>query len=255
MFETLGDPSKPAVLFFHAMGVVGGSSAPVASFLCDRYYCIMPTATAYCKGQRYVSKADEMRQVEEFLHSHGIERLELVVASSLGADLAMAFLAGSKIPVKYVFFDGGQFAQIGKGTRRIMVPFLYFAIKSLYWSKGKTLGKVMWCSDDSIKPYFIEAGCNLRYGNLHRMMMDSLEDVPFPQLPVELQKRMFFEFGSIEEHFKYRDAVMKAYPSANFPVFEGCNHMQYQIRDPKGFASMLTSIIERGAMPKSKSQT
>ena len=250
LFETLGDPSKPAVLFFHAMGVVGRSSVPVASFLCDRYYCIMPTATAYCKGQRYVGKADEIRQVEDFLRSQGVERLELVVASSLGADLSMTFLAGSKISVKYVFFDGGQFAQIGKGTRRIMVPFLYLAIKSLYWSKGRTLGKVMWCSDDSIKPYFIEAGRNLRYANLHRMMMDSLEDAPFPSLPVELQKRTFFEFGSIEEHFKYRDAVMKAYPNANFPVFDGFNHMQYQIRDPKGFASMLASIMECGAMPK-----
>lgn len=80
-------------------------------------------------------------------------------------------------------------------------------------------------------------------------MMDSLEDVAFPSLPDGLQKRMFFEFGSIEEHFKYRNAVMKAYPSANFPVFEGFNHMQYQIRDPKGFASMLTSIMECGNMP------
>ena len=83
LFETLGDSSKPAVLFFHAMGVVGRSSEPVASFLCDRYYCIMPTATVYCKGQRYVGKADEVRQVEDFLRSHGVNRLELVVASSL----------------------------------------------------------------------------------------------------------------------------------------------------------------------------
>lgn len=44
-----------------------------------------------------------------------------------------------------------------------MVPFLYLAIKSLYWSKGATLSKFMWCSEESIKPYFIKAGKNLRY--------------------------------------------------------------------------------------------
>ena len=38
-----------------------------------------------------------------------------------------------------------------------MVPFLYLAIKSLYWSKGATLSKFMWCSEESIKPYFIKA--------------------------------------------------------------------------------------------------
>ena len=46
------------------------------------------------------------------------------MASSIGADLAMAFVTNAKIPVKHIFFDGGQFAQIGKVTHRIMVPFL-----------------------------------------------------------------------------------------------------------------------------------
>ena len=54
----------------------------------------------------------------------------------------------------------------------------------------------------------------------------------------------------IEDHFKYRQAVMEAYPCGHYPVFEGYNHMQYQIRDPRGFAEMLTSIAEHDGMPK-----
>ena len=247
-FETLGDRTKPAVLFFHAMGVTGASSEPVAKQLQKDYFCILPTSTVYCAGQTYRSKADEVRQVEEFLHQQGVERLALVVASSIGADLGMAFLPRSSIPVEHVFFDGGQFAQISKGLRRVMVPFLYLAIKSLYWSKGGTLKKIMWCDDEAIKPYFIAAGKALTYGNLRRQLADSLEDVPFPPLPKEVQQHCFFEFGSIEDHFKYRDAVMQAYPKGNFPVFENCNHMQYQIRDPKGFAAMLVSIMEHNQL-------
>lgn len=45
LFTTMGDKSKPAVLFFHAMGVTGVSSEPVAKCLQDRYFCILPTAT------------------------------------------------------------------------------------------------------------------------------------------------------------------------------------------------------------------
>ena len=130
-FKTLGNRNAPAVLFFHAMGVTGESSEPVAKYLQDRYFCILPTSTMYCKGQKYVSKADEVRQVEAYLKSQGVEHLELVVASSIGADLAMAFLTSTKLPIGHVFFDGGQFAQIAKGTRRMMAPFLYLAIKSL----------------------------------------------------------------------------------------------------------------------------
>lgn len=223
---------------------------PVAENLAENFYCIMPTSTVYCAGQTYRSKLDEVQQITTFLKEQDIREIELVVASSIGADLAMAFLTNSKIPVKHVFFDGGQFARIGKTTRRIMVPFLYLAIKSLYWSKGKTLKKIMWCDDEQIKPYFIEAGRNLTYKNLKRQLMDSLEDKPFPELPEELQQNTFWEFGSKEEHFKYRGAVMETYKSGNFPVFKDFNHMQYQIRNPKGFARMLTTIIETDKMPE-----
>ena len=184
LFQTYGDRRNPAVLFFHAMGVTGASSEPIARYLQDRYFCILPTSTVYCEGQKYVSKLDEIRQVEDFLHRQGVERLAMVVASSIGADLAMAFLTSTKLPIGHVFFDGGQFAQISSVTRHIMTPLLFLAIKSLYWSKGGTLKKILWCDDDSIKPYFIAA--NLTYTNLRRQISDSLEDKPFPPLSKEL---------------------------------------------------------------------
>ena len=83
-----------------------------------------------------------------------------------------------------------------------MVPFIYLAIKSIYRSKGKTLKKIMWCDDDNIKPYFIEAGRTITYGNLKRQLMDSLEDKAFSDLPEELQKSTYWEFGSVEDHLK-----------------------------------------------------
>lgn len=249
LFETRGDKENEAVLFFHAMGVTGASSEPVARYLQDGYFCILPTSTVYCAGQTYRGKADEVRQVEDFLRGQGVKRLSLVVASSIGADLAMAFLTQTELPVGYVFFDGGQFAQIKKATRRLMTPFLYLAIKSLYWSKGRTLKKIMWCDDDAIKPYFIAAGKALRYGNLRRQLADSLEDKPFPPLPDALEGHTYFSFGSSEEHYRYRDAVRAAYPAGHYPVFAGYDHMQYQIRDPHGFADMLRSLMKTGALP------
>lgn len=250
LFETKGKKENPAILFFHAMGVTGSSSERVAEHLKNDYFCIMPTSTVYCVNQRYVSKSDEIRQIEDFLAKNGVKELALVVASSIGADLAVAFLSQTKLPVKHAFFDGGQFAKIGKFTRRIMTPFLYFVIKSVYKKNGKNLGKIMWCDDDAIKPYFIAAGKALKYGNIRRQMSDSLENKPFPSLSEDMQKHTFFEFGSIEEHYKYRSDVMNSYPYAHYPVFEGHNHMQYQIKDPKGFAETLVSVIENNKIPQ-----
>ena len=249
IIHTVGNPHNPAILFFHAMGVTGDSSRPVAEALQEDYYCILPTSSVYCPGQTYVSKDDELRQIREFLEGQGISSLALVTASSLGADLAMAFLTRSGIPVEHVFFDGGQFARISGTVRSIMVPFLYLAIRSLYWSGGKTLKHILWCDDEAIRPYFIEAGRNLTWGNLRRQLADSLEDKPFPALSPRMQQRTFWEFGSLEDHFKYRAAVMEAYPQGRFPVFEGYNHMQYQIRDPRGFAQMLKAVIAEDRLP------
>ena len=105
-FETLGRREAPAILFFHAMGVTGASSEPVAKHLQDRYFCILPTSTVYCAGQKYISKADEVRQVEEFLRKQNVKQIAMVVASSIGADLAMEFLTTTQYPVEHIFFDG-----------------------------------------------------------------------------------------------------------------------------------------------------
>ena len=45
LFETFGDKKDPAVLFFHAMGVTGKSSEPVAKYLQDTNFCILPSMT------------------------------------------------------------------------------------------------------------------------------------------------------------------------------------------------------------------
>lgn len=71
--------------------------------------CPPPPFTA--RGQKYVSKLDEIRQVEDFLHRQGVERLAMMVVSSIGTDLALAFLTQTKLPVEHAFFDGGQFAK------------------------------------------------------------------------------------------------------------------------------------------------
>ena len=84
---------------------------------------------------------------------------------------------------------------------------------------------------------------------MRRQMADSLEDRPFPPLTRKMQEHCFFEFGSTEDHFKYRDTVRKVYPDGHFPVFEDHNHMQYQIRGPQGFAAMLEHIIEQNELP------
>ena len=114
VFKTTGNKSNSVILFFHAMGVTGESSMPVAEKMAEKYYCIMPTSTVYCSGQRYQSKRDEIQQIVRFLGNHGIKEIELIVASSIGADLAMAFLTEIKIPVSMFFLMADSLPRLEK---------------------------------------------------------------------------------------------------------------------------------------------
>ena len=107
-----------------------------------------------------------------------------------------------------------RFAKINEFTRMIMTPFLYFAIKSLYKKNGENLGKIMWCDDEEIKPYFIAAGKSLTYGNMRRQLADSLVNKPLPPLDENLQRHTFFEFGSMPD--KNKTNLAKTPPFSRF---------------------------------------
>ena len=51
VFKTIGNKSNPVILFFHAMGVTGESSMPVAKKLADKYYCVL--SIHYFVQQKY----------------------------------------------------------------------------------------------------------------------------------------------------------------------------------------------------------
>ena len=89
--------ARGEILFFHAMGVTGESSMPIAEKMADKFYCVMPTSTVYCSGQKYRSKKDEVQQIIRFLRKQGIKEIELVVASSIGADLELKSSGASKL--------------------------------------------------------------------------------------------------------------------------------------------------------------
>lgn len=249
IFKTLGRKENPAVLFFHGMGVTGDSSLPVAQFLQERYFCILPTSTVFCPGQRYMGKAEEIRQIEKFICGQKIESLEWIVASAQGANLAMEFLSRSPISVRHIFFDGGAFAQTGKTARAVGMPLHYLGMKSLYWFRGKTQKQVLRCREKSIRPCAIEAGKNLTYRNFRFLMADSRNDELFPFLPEEVQEHTFWGFGTEEAYQKCVPDLMNHYPSGNFPLFEGFGHLQYQLEDPEGFADMLVAAAEQNELP------
>ncbi len=135
IFQTIGERTNPAILFFHAMGINKEDGKPVYEYLKDKYYFILPTSTVYCEKKKYRSKEDEIRQVEEFLEKEGIKTLSMVLASSIGANLAIVYLSRIERKVEHVFSMADNLPR-SIDSKNHPDPHLYFAIKSLHWTKG-----------------------------------------------------------------------------------------------------------------------
>lgn len=136
-FQSLGDKKNPAIVFFHAMGVTGESSSRVAECLKEKYFCVMPTSTVYCAGQTYVSKQDEIRQVEGYLQEQGVKKIALVVASSIGADLGLTFLTQTKIPVDRVFLMAVSLRGFQNGRESLWCLFCIWQLRVCIGQKGQ----------------------------------------------------------------------------------------------------------------------
>lgn len=248
-FLTLGEPGNPTIVCFHALGVTGRSNERFAKYLENDYFFVLPTLSAFCEGETYVSKKDELAQLESFLEENNINELEMVLGSSIGADIAMEFISSGTHDFNHGFIDGGMFAKIGGLARKMLTPVLFKTIEKINKTNGDSLKEIFWTDEDEIKPYFVEAARNLDKESMSNMMKDMLTKDAYPKLSPATQQIMIFEFGCAEDHFKYRKDVMRSYPKAAFPVFDKYDHMQYQIENPEGFADMLRTIITTGEMP------
>ena len=85
-------------------------SGQIARYLQARSLGILPSQNVYREGA-IISMPLRAGGGD----AQGVERFSAVVASSGGVRaLSCAFLTQTKLPVEHAFFDGGQFAQIGK---------------------------------------------------------------------------------------------------------------------------------------------
>lgn len=247
--STMGAPGNPAILAFHALGVDGSSNERFAQYLQDEYFIIMPTLSMFCAGEVYKSKQDEIAQLNTALDELGVGDIELLASFSIGADFAMEFLRSTKRNVARAFFDGPQLTKVPALVRRAMAPLLFKELDNIAKTNGASITKIFWCDDPAIQPYFVRACANVDRKSIDNAMKDLLTQ-GLPKFTPQQQVRMVFEFGELEEHMKCRPQLMKRYPSAQFPVFKGMNHMELTIRDPELLASTLREFMQTGVFPQ-----
>ncbi|MDE5547258.1 MAG: alpha/beta hydrolase, partial [Anaeroplasmataceae bacterium] len=105
IFQTYGDKNNKAVLLIHTLFTSVDFFAPIIEFLKKEYYVILPTLSGHHKNSLFISTADEIQQIEEFLKDNKIASLYAVAGFSLGGNIAYEFFCNHFEMVEKAIID------------------------------------------------------------------------------------------------------------------------------------------------------
>ncbi|MBQ1555091.1 MAG: hypothetical protein IIZ68_06480, partial [Clostridia bacterium] len=236
-FETLGNPSNPAVLLIHGMLSSGHDCEPFGKYLADEYYVIMPTLDGHGHdGTDLLTVEEEARKLTAYLKENGIQSLALVQGSSMGAEVALAVTKQCEtdgIPVTCSFFDGGPFFHFNPFFRHIMYKKFSSLVKVFDTDDPDEAYRnimnnpfVKFVAKDKISQYegIIKSIARERRTfskKTVRNMVTICYKCDPPSFPVEAQKRFVFFFSDEEPARDSRSRLIKLYPHAAFEDIHG----------------------------------
>ena len=191
-----------------------------------RVLCVSYDGFDETEQTEFPTMLEETEKIEAYLKTHCGGHIRAAYGCSLGGSFVGLLAARQNIHMDYGILGSSDLDQASPLAASLQTDFLLPLIYPVV-------------RDGKIKAKFLQKRldkCAKESGDYVKAFLKMFGDAR--------------PYVTIEDHFKYRQAVIEAYPCGNYPVFEGYDHMQYQIRDPKGFAEMLAFIAEQDGMPK-----
>ena len=242
IIHTHGNPKSPAILLIHPMLLSGrimyemlGQKIP------GSYFIISPDQAGHGEDRdEAFSPRQDAAELQQYLLSKGITRVELLYAASMGGLTAMELLKLGGIHFRAVHLDGIPLADPGP-VKRITASLRML----VFWKKARKDPD----ASARLVPYkigkdMVEQLASLRRGNVWRIETICASGCAVP-LEEKTCGRMTFEWGEKEISLaQSRPLVEKLYPWARIIVREGLGHCAYMARDPEAFAQELAMEIE-----------
>ena len=105
IFQTFGNKNNKAVLLIHTLFTSADFFAPITQFLANDYFVIAPTLSGHYENSTFVSTADEIRQIKEFLSENNITSIYAVAGFSLGGNIAYEFFCNHAEMIEKAVID------------------------------------------------------------------------------------------------------------------------------------------------------
>ena len=242
-------PEKSKViLLIHPMLA---SSESMGTFLVENilketneYRFIIPDLSGHgaAASEKYESAAEEARILTQYLLEHGITKVDLGFAASLGGVVLFEILNVGEIKFKRLFFEGVSFHERAKLGGFLMAKIMLakqkkglknpkLAVEKMSKMFGGQAGKVMAERFLKMEPLSIK--------NIVR----DCSNVRLPKMDAEMKRSCVFSYGEYDSDLRLaRRKIPKMYPEAKLVVDEGYGHCERMVKDVAGYVRRVIGV-------------
>lgn len=104
-FQTFGNKNNKAVLLIHTLFTSADFFTPITQLLANDYFVIVPTLSGHYENSTFISTADEIKQIKEFLLENNVVSLYAVAGFSLGGNIAYEFFCNNTEMIEKAVID------------------------------------------------------------------------------------------------------------------------------------------------------
>lgn len=207
----------------------------------DNYRYIIPDLSGHGEAMNevYVSAAEEARILTQYLLEHGVTKIDLGFAASLGGVVLFEMLNRGEIRFRRLFFEGVSFYENSRLGGFLMTKIMLakqkkgrkdpkLAVKKMSKMFGQQAGEVMAERFLKMDPLSIK--------NIVR----DCSNVRLPEMNAEMQKSCVFSYGEKDSDLRLaRRKIPKMYLDVKLVVDEGYGHCERMVKDAAGYAKMV----------------
>ena len=210
----------------------------------NEYRFIIPDLSGHgaAAGVIYESAAEEARMLSQYLLEHGITKIDLGFAASLGGMVLFEILNLGEIKFKWLFFEGVSFYESSKLGGFLMMKIMLAKQKKGLKNPKLAVEKMSKMFGDQVGKVMAERFLKMDPLSIKNIVRDC-SNVKLPKMNVETQKSCVFSYGEKDSDLRLaRRKIPKIYPEAKLVVDEGYGHCEKMVKDAEGYARRVIGV-------------
>ena len=212
----------------------------------NEYRFIIPDLSGHGEAMNevYVSAAEEVRILTQYLLEHGVAKIDLGFAVSLGGVVLFEMLNRGEIRFRRLFFEGVSFYENSRLGGFLMTKIMLAKQKKGRKDPKLAVRKMSKMFGDQAGAVMTERFLRMDPLSIKNIVRDC-SNVRLPKMDAEMQKSCVFSYGKKDSDLRLaKRKIPKKYPEAKLVIAEGYGHCERIVKDAARYARRVMGEVE-----------